>query len=143
MGECGRGRVISPEETVRRLDEKCILCMSLGMSYTDFWEGENCLPSFFIQAYNQRRKRELEEANFRAWLNGSYNELALEIALHNAFAGKNSPRAEYPDKPPEIFPREKTAAEIEAERRAILRRIDRSLSAMESASKQIFGKEKI
>lgn len=36
-----------------------------------------------------------------------------------------------------------TAAEIEAERRAILRRIDRSLSAMESASKQIFGKEKI
>ncbi len=122
MGECGRGRVISPEETAVRLDEKCILCMSLGMSYTDYWEGENCLPSFFIQAYNQRRKRELEEANFRAWLNGSYNELALEIALHNAFSGKNSPRAEYPDKPPEIFQHEKTEKEkIDEQEQARLR----------------------
>lgn len=121
MGECGRGRVISPEETVRQLDEKCILFMSLGMSYTDYWEGENCLPSFFIQAYNQRRKRELEEANFKAWLNGSYNELALEIALHNAFAGQNSPRAEYPNKPPEIFPREMTEKEeLEEQERAEL-----------------------
>ena len=42
--------------------------MSLGMSYTDYWEGENCLPSFFIQAYNKRRKREMEEQNFSAWL---------------------------------------------------------------------------
>ena len=142
MGECGRGRVISPEETVRRLDEKCILCMSLGMSYTDYWEGENCLPSFFIQAYDKRHRREMEEANFKAWLNGLYNTQAFGVALSNAFAKQGSPQAEYPDKPLEIFPREKTAAEIEAERRAILRRIDRSLSAMESASKQIFGKEK-
>lgn len=116
--------------------------MSLGMSYTDYWEGENCLPSFFIQAYNKRRKRELEEQNFSAWLNGLYCMNAFGVVLSNAFAKQGSPQAEYPDKPLEIFPREKTAAEIEAERRAILRRIDRSLSAMESASKQIFGKEK-
>mgnify|MGYP000142160014 FL=1 len=143
MGGCGRGRVITPEEIVKQLDEKCILCMSLGMSYTDYWEGENCLPSFFIQAYNKRRKREMEEQNFSAWLNGLYCMNAFGVALSNAFAKQGSPQAEYPDKPLEIFPREKTAAEIEAERRAILRRIDRSLSAMESASKQIFGKEKI
>lgn len=117
--------------------------MSLGMSYTDYWEGENCLPSFFIQAYNKRHKRELEEQNFSAWLNGLYCMNAFNVVLSNAFAKQGSPQAEYPDKPLEIFPREKTAAEIEAERRAILRRIDRSLSAMESASKQIFGKEKI
>ena len=111
MGGCGRGRVISPEETVKQLDEKCILCMSLGMSYTDYWEGENCLPSFFIQAYNKRHKRELEEQNFSAWLNGLYCKNAFNVVLSNAFAKQGSPQAEYPDKPMEIFQHEKTEKE--------------------------------
>ena len=110
MGERGRG-LISPEEIVKQLDEKCILCMSLGMSYTDYWEGENCLPSFFIQAYNKRRKRELEEQNFSAWLNGLYCKNAFDVVLSNAFAKQGSPRAEYPGKPMEIFPREMTEKE--------------------------------
>lgn len=131
---------MSPEETVRELDEKCIAFMSLGMSYTDYWEGENCLPSFFIQAYNQRRKRELEEANFKAWLNGSYNELALEIALHNAFAGKNSPRAEYPNKPPEIFRHEKTEKEKADEQEQARLRVKIALDNFVAAFSN--GKEK-
>lgn len=85
--------------------------MSLGMSYTDYWEGENCLPSFFIQAYNKRHKRELEEQNFSAWLNGLYCKNAFEVVLSNAFAKQGSPQAEYPDKPMEIFQHEKTEKE--------------------------------
>lgn len=96
---------------MKQLDEKCVLCMSLGMSYADYWEGDNSLPGFFIQAYNKRRKREMEEQNLIAWLNGKYNMQAFGIALSNAFAKKGSPRAEYPDKPFEIFPREKTEKE--------------------------------
>ena len=72
--------------------------MSLGMSYTDYWEGENSLPGFFIQAYNQRRRREMEEQNFNAWLGGFYNMQAFAVVLSNAFAKKGSPPAEYPDK---------------------------------------------
>ena len=95
--------------------------MSLGMSYTDYWEGENCLPSFFIQAYNKRRKRELEEQNFSAWLNGLYCKNAFEVVLSNAFAKQGSPRAEYPGKPMEIFPREMTEKEkLEEQERAEL-----------------------
>lgn len=85
--------------------------MSLGMSYTDYWEGENSLPSFFIQAYNQRRKREMEEQNFNAWLNGLYNAQAFSVVLSNAFAKRGSPQAEYPDKPIEIFAHKKTEKE--------------------------------
>nr|DAJ05906.1 MAG TPA: hypothetical protein [Caudoviricetes sp.] len=85
--------------------------MSLGMSYTDYWEGENCLPSFFIQAYNQRHKRELEEQNFSAWLNGLYCKNAFNVVLSNAFAKQGSPQTEYPAKPMEIFQREKTEKE--------------------------------
>lgn len=119
MGEPGRGQLISPEEIVRQLDEKCILCMSLGMSYTDYWEGENSLPRFFIQAYNQRRRREMEEQNFNAWLSGFYNMQAFAVVLSNAFAKKGCPPAEYPDKPMEIFPREKTQQEkIDEQERA-------------------------
>lgn len=95
--------------------------MSLGMSYTDYWEGENSLPSFFIQAYNKRRKREMEEQNFNAWLNGLYNAQAFSVVLSNAFAKQGSPRAEYPDKPMEIFQREMTEQEkIEEQKRAEL-----------------------
>ena len=113
--------MISPEETVRQLDEKCILCMSLGMSYMDYWEGENCLPSFFMQAYNKRRRREMEEQNFSAWLNGLYNMQAFGVVLSNAFAKSGSPRAEYPGKPMEIFPREMTEKEkLEEQERAEL-----------------------
>lgn len=142
MGECGRGRVISPEEVVKQLDERCTFYMSIGMSYADYWEGENCLPRFFLNAYNERRRREMEEQNFNAWLTGVYTANAFGVVLSNAFAKSGSPREEYPEKPFEIFPHEKTKAEIEAEKEALLQRIERSLSAMTAASKTIFGKEK-
>ena len=116
--------------------------MSLGMSYTDYWEGENCLPNFYLRAYNERRRRETEDQNFAAWLNGMYAANAFGVVLSNAFAKSGSPRSEYPEKPFEIFPHEKTEAEQEAEREEVLKRIERSLSAMTAASKQIFGKEK-
>ncbi len=142
MGEPDRGRVISPEETVKQLDERCAFYMSIGMSYADYWEGENCLPNFYLRAYNERKRREMEDQNFAAWLNGLYAANAFGTVLSNAFAKNGSPRNEYPEKPFEIFPHEKTAAEQEAEREEALKRIERSLSAMTAASKQIFGKEK-
>ena len=118
MGESRGERLNSPEEIIKLLDENCIFYMSIGMSYADYWEGDNCLPSFYLWAYQKRRKREIEEKNYTAWLEGFYNMNAFGVVLSNAFAGENSSPAEYYDKPVEIFPKEKTAEEKEKEQEA-------------------------
>lgn len=118
MGESRGERLNSPEEIIRLLDENCIFYMSIGMSYADYWEGDNCLPSFYLRAYQKRRKREIEEKNYTAWLEGFYNMNAFGVVLSNAFSDKNSSPAEYFDKPIELFPKEKTAEEKAQEQEA-------------------------
>lgn len=105
MGE-SRG-LISPERIINDLDDKCVLCMSLGMSYKDYWEGDNRAPIFLIKAHNERRRRKKEDENFKAWLNGLYCMRAYGVVLSNAFSKKGSDLAEYPDKPFELFPADK------------------------------------
>lgn len=114
MGE-SRG-LISPERIIKDLDEKCILCMSLGMSYKDYWEGDNRAPIFLIKAYNERRRREMEDNNFKAWLNGMYNMRGYAVVLANAFSEKGSDPAEYPDKPFALFGSEKSQQDEQQER---------------------------
>lgn len=81
--------------------------MSLGMSYKDYWEGDNRAPVFLIKSHNERRRREMEDENFKAWLNGLYNMQGYAVVIANAFSKRGSDPAEYPDKPFEIFPAEK------------------------------------
>ena len=114
--------------------------MSLGMSYTEYWEGENSLPGFFIQAHEKRRRREMEEQNFNAWLNGMYNARAFGVVLSNAFAKKGSPPAEYFDKPIELFPHEKTEKEKADEQEQARLRVKIALDNFVAALSN--GKEK-
>lgn len=53
--------------------------------------------------------------NYEAWLHGMYCYNALCCALQNAFRQKNDPPAKYPEKPYELFKREKTEAEKQKE----------------------------
>lgn len=117
--------------------------MSIGMSYADYWEGENCLPGFYLRAYQKRRKREIEEKNYAAWLAGFYNMNAFGVVLSNAFSGKDSSPAEYFDKPIEIFPKEKTAEEKEKEQEAARLRMKIAMDNFAAAVNSKFkGKEK-
>lgn len=116
--------------------------MSLGMSYKDYWEGENCLPRFFIEAYEKRRQRDIEEQNFSAWLTGLYNMKAFGVVLSNAFAERGSPPEEYFDKPIELFRREKTEEEKAAEQEQARLRMKIALDNFTAAVNSSFRKEK-
>lgn len=89
--------------------------MSLGMSYKDYWEGENRLPFFWLRAESKRCRRQLEEQNMAAWLNGFYNMQALSVTLANAFGKSCSIQAEYPGKPMELFGNGKQTRQISEE----------------------------
>lgn len=61
-----------------------------GMSSQEFWEGEPQL--YWAYRFSFEKKIELESKEKEimlktsAWLNGKCNEIALEVALNNAFS---------------------------------------------------------
>ncbi|MGN1340525.1 MAG: hypothetical protein ACI4WS_09555, partial [Oscillospiraceae bacterium] len=104
---------------------------------------ENCLPGFYLRAFQKRRKREIEEKNYTAWLEGYYNMKAFGVVLSNAFAGENSSPAEYYDKPIELFPKEKTAEEKAQEQETARIRMKIAMDNFAAAvNSQFKGKEK-
>lgn len=70
--------------------EELPLALKYGMSPHQFWDEDSDLFYAYQEAYINRM-HEL------SWANGLYTELALEIALSNAFKDKNSKSIEYPN----------------------------------------------
>lgn len=72
-----------------KFEELCGYYMSLGMSYQDYWDGDNCMTKYYrkMDEYNMKRK------NYESWLQGAYVYEALLCAspLLNAFSKKNEP----------------------------------------------------
>ena len=49
-------------------DYLCPIYMSYGMTYEQYWDGDNEAPKMFRKAYELKRKNE----NFNLWLQGAY-----------------------------------------------------------------------
>ena len=79
--------------------------MAMGMSYTEYWDGE---PQAVIP-YRNAYKIKQEESNTMSWLQGMYNYVALATALGNAFSNT---KQDYPNKPFELNKKEETPEEI-------------------------------
>lgn len=58
----------SPKSVVEVFDSECAYYISLGMTYTDYWDGDPMMPRFYRKAEELRRRRE----NYNAWLQGAY-----------------------------------------------------------------------
>ena len=67
-----------------------------GMSSTEFWEDDPQLYWSYRTFFIKKMQIEMEELNYKSWLNGSYSCLAVSVALNNAFSKK---KIEYPKKP--------------------------------------------
>lgn len=78
----------------------------MGMSADEYWDGDVWLA----KAYRDAWKIKEENNNISQWLNGYYVYQAFGTVLDQAFGG----RSKYPD-PIELYPREKTAEEIQEE----------------------------
>lgn len=95
------------------------------MSADEYWHGEPELTQAYAEAYRLRKK----ERNWELWLQGLYIYHAVRVALSNAF-DKNS-KAEYMDKPLDIFP--PTEEEIEDKQQKEAEILAKRLTAWEKA----------
>ena len=72
-----------------KFEELCSYYMSIGMSYYDYWDGDNCIAKYYrkIDKYNKDRK------NYELWLQGAYFYEAILDASPtlNSFSKKNTP----------------------------------------------------
>lgn len=69
--------------------------MSFGMTYDDFWNGDNELPRYYRKAYEIRQR----EADHNAWLQGAYVYQAigaLAPALKAFAKGQVHPYLDHP-----------------------------------------------
>lgn len=72
----------------------------MGMSLSEFWEGDPYLCVVYREAEELRRNRE----NENLWLMGNYAYYALGIALSNAFRKSGAKPIDYLKEPFRITP---------------------------------------
>lgn len=107
--------------------------MNYGMSYAEYWDGDNEAPKFYRRAYELKRK----EANFDLYLQGAYvYEAILSCAPVLKPLAKASQPMPYRDSP---FPL--TAKEMrEAEERKEREQFEQMRDAMKSMANRINAK---
>lgn len=69
-----------------------------GMTEKEFWEDDPQLYWSYQTFYLKKKKMEIEENNYNAWLQGIYVLSALNQSLSNSFS-KNRNTEIYPKKP--------------------------------------------
>jgi hypothetical protein len=75
--------------------------MSIGMSYDEYWHGDNYAYKYYLKAYEMKIERENKEMDYCAWLNGLYTYEAIcdcSPILHD-FAKKGTKPLRYLEKP--------------------------------------------
>ena len=89
VGDGGTGR---PSPFLRygdKFEELCGYYMSLGMSYHDYWDGDNCMTKYYREAEEIKKERR----NSELWLQAAYIYEALLDAspVFNPLSKKNKP----------------------------------------------------
>lgn len=88
-GGGGKSRPSPPLRYGEKFEELCGYYMSLGMSYHDYWDGDNLMPKF----YRQKHEYDKERRNYELWLQGAYlYEAVLDASpALNPLSKKNKP----------------------------------------------------
>lgn len=91
-GTGGDGGTSRPSSLFRygdKFEELCSYYMSLGMSYHDYWDGDNCMTKYYREAEEIKKERR----NSELWLQAAYIYEALLDAspVFNPLSKKNKP----------------------------------------------------
>ena len=81
-----------------------------GMSSKEFWEDDPQLYWSYRTFYLKKLQAETEMINYKGWLYGSYDFLAVSIALNNAFSKQ---KMEYPEKPFDLKNKKQEKTELQ------------------------------
>lgn len=98
--------------------------MVMGMSYAEYWDASPYLVISYRKAYRLKRKEE----NEKAWIMGAYVYDAVASVMANVFRKRGGKRANYIEKPFEIFPLTKREQEIKE--RMEMDRLGKQLESM-------------
>lgn len=79
----------------------------MGVDYSLFWSMTPIKLMPFVRAYEEKKRVEIEGANFITWIAGIYMSYSIAAVL-----GENN---KYPEKPIQIYETENDEAEREAE----------------------------
>lgn len=89
----------------------------IGMSADEYWNGYPRLA----REYREAHKKQLEEWNYKAWIQGRYIADAISATIGNAFIPKERKPMQYPKEPYALTEEEQIARKIrdaeEAEKR--------------------------
>lgn len=103
-----------PSDDGKLIRDCCPKYLAMGMSLTEYWDGDAEWVKYTREAYRLRRERENEEH----WIQGMYvyDAIIRTAPLLNGFV--KNPKAEpYPDKPYVLFddaPKERPKSEEDA-----------------------------
>jgi hypothetical protein len=88
------------------------MALQYGMSWEEFWHKDKRL----FEVYQKSYYKDIYE---KAWLNGMYQHIALQVNLGNMFAKKGVKPLEYPHEPFDPFKQKKviTSENLEIEYR--------------------------
>ena len=72
-----------------KFEKECAYYMAMGMTYEEYWDGDNLLPRYYREMYNIKRDRD----NYNMWLQGVYFYEALVDAspAFNPFSKTHTP----------------------------------------------------
>ena len=111
-----------PPTLTEIFEEQCPYYMAMGMSVSEFWDGEPILAKYYRKAFEIRQ----DMLNAWEWRMGAYNLSAFGTVLGNAFRKKGERPTEYLAEPLPL--REKTEEQKQAEIKA---KTDKFASALE------------
>lgn len=75
-----------PQSYSKIFEECCPFYLSIGMSYAEYWDGDNDLPRYYRKAYKMKQ----EQINREAWIHGLYVYDALVSAMSHLNQNKSS-----------------------------------------------------
>lgn len=91
--------------------------MSIGMTYAEYWQGDNYAPKYYREAFKAKE----ESVNHEAWLQGLYFYDAL-VSVMSQLNSKKETHKSYTPKPysftPEDIKKDEEERRIEAEAQA-------------------------
>ena len=81
----GITRPLEHKKYGKTFEEQCSFYLSIGMTATEYWNGDSDLPKYYREAHKKRQ----ENANHEAWLNGLYFYDALTSAMSHLNQNKS------------------------------------------------------
>lgn len=99
------------------------------MTAEEYWEGDSALPIFYRKSFALKQKRDLENMDCRAWLNGKYMAEAISTCFGKDFS--------YPDKPYSYKKAEENELnESKTEEEIMIENVERFRMLVEAKNKQ-------